>query len=196
MRLRLSACLATLALASVAVLPSAAQAAPRSKAHKADAAACSAAHVAVTASTLHSATSATLCLLNVERVNRGLRPLKLNAKLTTAARAHSRDMVRRTYFEHNSPNGRTPFDRMLATNYVPKGAAWTLGENIGWGTEELAEPASLVAAWMRSPGHRANILNARFREIGIGIAPGVPVNDSDLDGQAGATYTTDFGVHS
>jgi uncharacterized protein YkwD len=215
MRHRPFARVLTLVLASLAVVPAAAQAAPQQarakgshdrahakahrssfKAHKADASACAAAHVAITASTVRDAASATLCLLNVQRVNHGLRPLRMNAKLTKAARAHTLDMVRNTYFEHNSLNGRTPFQRMLATGYVPRGAAWTLGENIGWGTEELSEPASLVDAWMRSPEHRANILNGRYREIGIGVAPGVPVDDPDLEGQAGATYTTDFGVHS
>jgi uncharacterized protein YkwD len=102
-------------------------------------------------------------------------------------------MVRRTYFEHDSPSGRSPFDRMLATRYVPDGARWLLGENIGWGTTTLAQPAALVRAWMKSPGHRRNILNGRFREIGVGIALGIPTGDPQLDGQPGATYTTDFG---
>ncbi|HEY4276968.1 MAG TPA: CAP domain-containing protein [Conexibacter sp.] len=198
MRHRLLSRVVTLVLVSAVVLPSAAQGAShhRLKAHKADAAACAAVHVAVTASTLQSASSATLCLLNVERAKHGLKPLRLNTKLARAARAHTVDMVRNTYFEHNSLDGRTPFTRMLATDYVPRGASWTLGENIGWGTEELGQPSALVDAWMRSPGHRANILNGKFREIGIGIQPGVPVDDRDVAGQPGATYTTDFGAHS
>lgn len=159
--------------------------------------ACSAAaaRVSVSSETVAIASNATLCLLNRERTSRGLRALKLNAKLSGAARAHSADMVKRGYFEHNSRNGRSPFDRMLATRYVPRGAAWTLGENIGWGTGELASPAALVKAWMKSPSHRANVLNGRFREIGIGVVPGVPMR-GDAGGEPGATYTTDFGQHS
>jgi len=196
MRHRLFTRVVMLVLASFVALPASADA-RRTIAVSADGpAACSASRVAVTAATVDDAADATLCLLNRERTRRGLAALRLNAKLGRAARAHSLDMVRRTYFEHESKDGRSPFQRMLATRYVPKGAAWTLGENIGWGTEELAQPAALVKAWMDSPGHRQNILNPRFREVGIGIALGVPVRDRSLDGQRGATYTTDFGRHS
>lgn len=191
MRHRLFTRVITLVLASLVALPAIAHGAPSGRPT-----ACSSAQVQVSAATVAKASDATLCLLNRERAARGLKPLRLDAKLGKAARNHSLDMVKRGYFEHNSPNGRTPFQRMLATKYVPKGASWTLGENIGWGTEELAQPAALVRAWMKSPGHRRNILNPRFREIGIGIAIGIPLRDAGLAGQAGATYTTDFGHHS
>ncbi|ADB53130.1 CAP domain-containing protein [Conexibacter woesei] len=197
MRHRLFTRVVTLVLASYVALPAAAHGArPARSADTGQPSACSSARVAVTAATVDKASDATLCLLNRERASRGLAPLRIDAKLGRVARAHSLDMVRKGYFEHESRDGRTPFQRMLAARYVPKGASWTLGENIGWGTEELAQPAALVKAWMDSPGHRANILNGRFREIGIGIVPGVPVHDDGLAGQAGATYTTDFGRHS
>jgi uncharacterized protein YkwD len=182
-----------LAIISAFALPAAAHGAR--SASKATAA-CAAAQVDVSAATLKKASDATLCLLNRERSRHGLKPLREDPKLAQAARAHSTDMVRLRYFEHDSKNGRTPFDRILATRYVPRGASWTLGENIGWGTMDLAQPAELVKAWMESPGHRQNVLNPRFREIGIGIALGVPVRQSGLDEQSGATYTTDFGQHS
>lgn len=159
-------------------------------------AACASARVEVSSATLRVARDATLCLLNRERSSRGLQPLRLDETLNGVAIAHSRDMVRRVYFQHEAPNGSSPFDRMLATRYVPDGARWLLGENIGWGTTELAQPAALVAAWMRSPSHRRNVLNGRFREIGVGIALGIPVGDPQLDGQPGATYTTNFGAVS
>jgi uncharacterized protein YkwD len=155
--------------------------------------ACSASHADVRAATIRRARNATLCLLNRVRARHGLQPLRLNPKLSRAARRHSRDMVRHRYFAHDSRNGRSPFDRMRATHYVPRNASWWLGENIGWGSGSLAEPASLVRAWMHSPPHRANILSGHFRDIGIGIAPGAPVVGS---GGSGATYTTDFGRHS
>jgi uncharacterized protein YkwD len=192
MRQRLSIRLVALALAGTVALPAAAQGASPAKSSTA---ACASAQTDVVAATIAKATSATLCLLNRERAARDLRPLKLDRRLNGAALAHSRDMVRKRYFEHNSLDGRTPFQRMLATRYVPKGASWTLGENIGWGTLSLAQPAAVVRAWMKSPGHRANILNPQFEEIGIGIAVGVPLDDPNLDGQTGATYTTDFGRH-
>jgi uncharacterized protein YkwD len=192
MRHRLFSRVITLVLASYIALPAAADGASRAKSATA---ACASAQVEVVAETIAKAADATLCLLNRERSARNLKPLKNNSKLTRAAIAHSRNMVEQRFFEHESPDGRTPFERMLATEYVPKGATWTLGENIGWGTMTLAQPAALVKAWMDSPGHRQNILNGRFREIGIGIAIGVPLRDRSLSGQPGATYTTDFGFH-
>jgi uncharacterized protein YkwD len=153
--------------------------------------ACSAAHVSLHHGTVKEARLATLCLLNRARADAGLRPLRLNGRLSYAARRHSHDMVARRYFAHDSLNGATPFQRMRATHYVPRNASWWLGENIGWGTGSLAQPAALVRAWMHSPMHRANILNPHFREIGIGIAVGAP--SRAFAGQAAATYTTDFG---
>jgi uncharacterized protein YkwD len=155
--------------------------------------ACSASHADVRAATIRRARNATLCLLNRVRARHGLQPFQLNPKLSRAARRHSRDMVRHRYFAHDSRNGRSAFDRMRATHYVPRNASWWLGENIGWGSGSLAEPASLVRAWMHSPSHRANILSGHFRDIGIGIVPGAPVGGS---GGSGATYTTDFGRYS
>lgn len=192
MRHRLFTRVVVLVLASYVALPAAAHGAGRAKSSTA---ACASAQVEVVATTVAKAADATLCLLNRERSARNLKPLRINPKLTRAALAHSRNMVEQRFFEHDSPDGRTPFQRMLATQYVPKGATWTLGENIGWGTLALAQPAALVKAWMESPGHRQNILNGRFREIGIGIAVGVPLRDHSLAGQSGATYTTDFGFH-
>lgn len=158
--------------------------------HHRAAAACSASHVEVRAAAIRRARDATLCLLNRVRARHGQPPLRLNRKLSRAARRHSRDMVRHRYFAHDSRNGRSPFDRMRATRYVPRNASWWLGENIGWGSGSLSQPAAMVRAWMHSPPHRANILNRRFRDIGIGIVIGAPV------GGRGATYTTDFGRHS
>ncbi len=71
-------------------------------------------------------------------------------------------------------------------------AGYEVGENIAWGTLSLATPRAIVAAWMASPAHRANILDANFRETGIGVTPRPPA--SLAHGQAGAIYTQDFGV--
>jgi uncharacterized protein YkwD len=96
-------------------------------------------------------------------------------------------MVRKGFFQHGNFVA-----RILNTRYVTRRQAWSLGENIAWGTGSLGTPAQTVRAWMRSPGHRANILSRRFRDIGIGIALGAP---AEVHASAGAaTYTTDFGV--
>ncbi|MBS1869096.1 MAG: CAP domain-containing protein [Actinobacteria bacterium] len=181
-----------LALAAAAALLASSPAGARQHGHRLHRAvgACSASHAPVRAATIRRSRDATLCLLNRVRAQHGLPPLRLDARLSHAAGQHSREMVRRRYFGHDSANGRSPFDRMRATHYVPRNASWSLGENIGWGSGAFAEPIAMVRAWMHSPPHRANILSRTFRDIGIGIAPGAPL------GGRGATYTTDFGRHS
>ena len=186
--------LLTLLLLVLSLMPASAGA----RAHARTVGACAASHASVERASMRQARSATLCLLNRVRARAGLPRLRLDPKLSHAARVHSRDMVRRGYFAHNSLNGRTPFQRMLSTRYVPRNASWWLGENIGWGTSSIADPAALVRMWMKSAPHRANILNRNFREIGIGIALGIPVHSARLSrsSTAGATYTTDFGSHT
>jgi uncharacterized protein YkwD len=134
--------------------------------------------------------AAVLCLHNRERRAHGLSPLRENTRLRRAAKGHSGDMVAQGYFAHDSLSGAGMADRILGTGYA-RGQGWSLGENIAWGTGSLATAAEIQRAWMNSPGHRDNILRREFREIGIGIAVGAPVDAGGLDG---ATYTADFGV--
>jgi uncharacterized protein YkwD len=142
-----------------------------------------------------SVTAATLCLVNDERARFGESPLTEDPRLSGAAAGHSRDMDERHYFEHVSPGGQTLLMRVQASGFIPKGrVGYTLGENIAWGTLWLGTPHSIVKAWMDSPGHRANILNAGFRYTGIGIDSTLPHSMSG--GQAGGMYTQDFGTIS
>jgi uncharacterized protein YkwD len=140
---------------------------------------------------LEEGRAALLCLLNSARRKRDLRPLRANPRLTAAAADHSRAMVRRSFFSHYNPNPgkRTLVDRLRRVRYIPTRRSWTVGENIGYGDRELGTPRGVVRAWMQSTPHRANILHAGFREVGLGIQPGCP----RLPGR-GATYTTDFGM--
>ncbi len=139
---------------------------------------------------------ATLCLINRERVDRGEPPLRPNARLRRAAQAHTESMAFGDYFEHvggGGPGGGTPLARMRAVGYISSSRfGYEVGENIAWGTLGLATPRAIVAAWMASPAHRANILDRRYRETGIGVSPHPPA--SLAHGQAGAIYTQDFGV--
>jgi uncharacterized protein YkwD len=96
------------------------------------------------------------------------------------------------YFEHIGPRGQTPLARLRAVGYISSSRGYEVGENIAWATLGLATPRAIVAAWMASPGHRANILDPRFRETGIGVSPRPP--SSLAHGQPGAIYTQDFGV--
>jgi uncharacterized protein YkwD len=132
---------------------------------------------------------ATLCLLNGERARRGLSRLRLNERLSEAAERHSRDMVRRNYFSHDSLSGASFVDRIRRSGYLRSARSWSVGENLAWGSGSRGTPESILHAWMNSPAHRANILTRRFREIGIGVAEGAPVRV----GVPAATYTTDFG---
>ena len=132
---------------------------------------------------------ATLCTLNAERARHGLPRLKLNKKLSSAARWHARDMVRRDYFAHDSLGGGTFVDRIRRSGYMKGASSWSVGENLAWGSNERSAPRTITSMWMNSAGHRANILSPAFREVGIGIAMGAP----GASGSA-ATYATEFGT--
>ena len=144
-----------------------------------------------TVATVVAAQAATLCLLNQERARRGLVPLALNAQLGAVATAHSQDMVTRKFFDHTAPGGSTVVSRIQASGYIVPGRSWQVGENIAWGTGRIGTPAAIMQSWMNSPPHRHNILEPRFREIGVGIAAGTPSAGLSF---AGATYTTEFGT--
>lgn len=136
---------------------------------------------------------ATLCLINRERAATGETALRLNEDLQDAAQGHAESMALGDYFEHTGPDGDGVLERLEAAGYISGSEmAYEVGENIAYGSLQDATPAAIVAAWMASPGHRANILNAGFRDTGIGISPHLPVTFGD--GQSGAMYTQDFGV--
>jgi uncharacterized protein YkwD len=137
--------------------------------------------------------AATLCLINRERAAHNEPPLRPNGPLARAAQGHSREMALRDYFEHIGRTGDTPLHRMRAAGYIfSSQLGYELGENIAFGTLWRATPSAIVAAWMNSPEHRANILDRRFRDTAIGIYPRAPVSLGH--GQAGAVYTQEFGV--
>lgn len=107
-----------------------------------------------------------LTLVNRERLKNGLKPLSINIKLANTARTKARDMLLKNYFSHNSPTFGSPFDMIKSFGITYR----TAGENLaGAGTTEKAHKNL-----MDSPGHRSNILNSNYREIGIGIVSGGP----------------------
>ena len=175
------------ALAVLLLVPAASQARPTVKA----ASACANTDLKPTRANLELVREAVLCLHNRERVSRGLPKLKENPKLRRAAERHSDNMVGAAFFDHTSPSGSTMVDRVRRTGYTSRARSWALGENIAWGSGRLATAAQIHRSWMNSAGHRANILQRSFREIGIGVETGLPVRLSAA--QSGATYTTDFG---
>ncbi len=127
----------------------------------------------------------TLALHNDERRQRNLPTFCVDSRLQKAARAHSKDMIRRDYFSHNTKGKGESFDERLKRY----GYRFQVGENIAYGSGPYGEPESRMDAWMRSDGHRHNILHPEFREIGIGTHTGT------WRGYNGITmYTVDFGV--
>ncbi|MFE7461237.1 sigma-70 family RNA polymerase sigma factor [Streptomyces sp. NPDC057554] len=118
-----------------------------------------------------------LQIVNAERAKEGCGPVASNDLLATAAQRHSADMASRDYFSHTSLDGTSPGDRITAAGY-----RWsTYGENIAKGQRTAAD---VMQAWMDSPGHRANILNCSFKEMGIG----------KVDSGGGPVWTQKFGA--
>src|SRR5258706_9481910 len=121
-----------------------------------------------------------VALVNQERARAGCPPLSVAPQLTTSAQRHSQDMAFNNIFSHTGSDGSSPWDRMAATGSTA-GAA----ENVaaGHATADL-----VMAAWMRSADHRANILNCGFSEIGVGFydqpddQPNVRLDSGDTAG--------------
>ncbi len=107
-----------------------------------------------------------VCILtNQERERQGLPPLTLDVKMSEAAQAHAVDMHTRSYFSHDNPEGESPFDRMR-----------NLGIEFGYAAENIARgyptPQDVIDGWMKSSGHRANILHSKMKRIGVGYHRG------------------------
>jgi uncharacterized protein YkwD len=98
-------------------------------------------------------------------------------------------MVEGGYFSHVSKSGRTATTRIRSAGYGSGDTGWQVGENIAWGSGTFSTPTAVVQSWMNSPGHRANILRRAYREAGLAIAVGAPVQS----GVAAGTYVHDFG---
>ena len=103
-------------------------------------------------------------LVNAERSKKGLKPLVSDWELSRVARYKSRDMKDNGYFSHTSPVYGSPFQMMKSFGISYR----TAGENIARGQ---LSPEEVVKAWMKSSGHRANILNSSFTHIGVGYVP-------------------------
>ena len=104
-----------------------------------------------------------LDLVNAERTKRGISALTLDSNLSSVATKKSQDMVNKNYFDHTSPTYGSPFDMMKQFGISYR----TAGENIAKGQKTQQE---VVTAWMNSEGHRKNILNPNFTNLGVGIA--------------------------
>ncbi len=106
-----------------------------------------------------------LDLVNAERAKYSLSPLTLNSQVSNVAQIKAEDMKNNSYFSHTSPTYGSPFDMLkrFGVSYS------TAGENIAKGQKS---PQAVVNAWMNSEGHRANILNKNFTQLGVGYVGG------------------------
>jgi uncharacterized protein YkwD len=138
--------------------------------------------------------TALLAQINGFRSAHGLVRLKVSGPLTGAADRHSAQMAKRGFFSHDSANGQSFMSRIKQA-YSPRGfRSWSVGENLVWGGPDIAASRAF-RLWLSSPVHRANLLDARWREIGLGAvhatsAPGV------YGGGAATIVTADFGARS
>jgi uncharacterized protein YkwD len=114
-----------------------------------------------------------LALVNQARAAQGLPSLVMNGQLNTAAQGHANDMLSRSYYGHESPEGTAAHQRIAATGYQ----AMASGENIAKGQFSVQE---VMDGWMNSEGHRANILNSNFEEVGFGLAFGQNLNGYEI----------------
>ena len=137
--------------------------------------------LAASAGARPAAGSSLLAAVNSVRAQHGLAPLRADATLARAARAHSSEMIRTGAFSHGAFN-----QRMRA--FHVRGPY--LGENLAWGSGSYAEAQTIVREWLASPEHRANLLRRGFRRIGIGTASGTFQGNADA-----LVVTADFGGH-
>ena len=136
--------------------------------------------------------SGVLVDINAFRRAHHLAPLTLNGKLGAAAREHTAQMAAQGYFAHESADGSLFWKRIAAFYRSGPWHFWSVGENLLWSSPDVT-PAKALQMWLNSPEHRANLLNARWREIGVAAihvaaAPGV------YEGRDVTIVTTDFGV--
>ena len=126
------------------------------------------------AMTLDGAKAELLRLHNEERAEQGAPALCVHPQLQAAAQGHAEDMLKRGFYEHVTPEGADPGDRISRAGYPFA----TYGENNNMVRSDLAgEPGrqeirEAVESWMESPGHRENLLNPAFHEVGFGVATG------------------------
>jgi uncharacterized protein YkwD len=138
--------------------------------------------------TLNASEKRMLDLHNNARTKRGLKALCVHPTLTTAARAHSQDMLNKDYASHKSLSGANIKQRLERYGYTFDGYSYyAIGENIAWGCGSKGAPDRIFNWWMSSSNHKSNILNKKFKEVGIGARTGTFKSCTNA-----SMYTVDF----
>jgi uncharacterized protein YkwD len=175
---------ALVAAALLASLPAASAGARKAR--------CGKAHAAPRTLSRRQMRTSILCLVNRVRRHHGLHKLDFNAELRDSATAHSVSMVVHDYFAHEGPGGSVD-SRIARAGYLKKARRFKIGEDIGGGAgRRFGSPLGVFEEWMHSPPHRENILDPKFRDLGIGVARGSPFGGH----RGAATYTADFGART
>jgi uncharacterized protein YkwD len=139
-----------------------------------------------------AASAATECLLNRVRASNREHALRANRYLQGVAFAEVRQMVGWDYFADVPPAGESSARLIATSRYGARATRLATGQNIGWGTGHYATPASVVAAWMASPPHRALILTPGFSDVGVGVSPTLPAVLPQRG--SGGLYAVEFGA--
>jgi uncharacterized protein YkwD len=155
-------------------------------------AACANEDLIPTAENLDLIREAVICLHNEARDKADVALLDRDGRLEDAAEEHAEDMVEQTYFAHDSLSGASPFRRMRETGYIGPDIIWNAGETIAWASGASATPKSVVDAWMDATTQRLTMLAPDFRDVGVGVALGAPV-ERDPGASPAVTYTVDYG---
>lgn len=154
------------------------------------AAQCAESDTTPTEGNLDAMAQSVLCLVNAERADQGLGALTQNGQLDQAAQGMANEMVEKVFFSHETPDGRNLADRVEPTGYLPNNDDWVLGENLAWGSGALSTPRAIVNGWMNSEGHRKNILDGSYKEVGLGTKMGSPSPSA----KGGTVYVHNFGA--
>jgi uncharacterized protein YkwD len=126
------------------------------------------------------------CVVNRAREKRGLESLQRRNDLTAAARAHSATIVETGCFKHRCPGEESLAERLR--EYLDAGGSG-YGESIANGAREFGSARTILRAWMKDDGNRANVLDEKFEHVGVGAAEGLPGSPA----AKGFTFTVDFG---
>jgi uncharacterized protein YkwD len=135
------------------------------------------------------------CLVNVVRVENGVRTLRPNPLLRSAAEEYTNSLLSGRFFSHDGdfaghPHASTPIGRAREIGYIRPGYVWIVGEDLRWSTPETSSPEDIIEMWLNSPTHRYWLLKPKLAELGVAGERGTPIDPNLPDG---ITVAAEFG---
>lgn len=172
-----------LAVALTAALPLAVPSAASSQGPARASAACpNTTVVPIDARTRDRAARALRCLINEQRSAQGAPRLQLSSALSGLARTHSTEMQRFDFLRHTDRRGRDLRERLLASSWPRAGKTFTASETVSWGRADGRTPAALLKTLTANAGNRSRLLRGTYRDLGVGLATGIPVKGARGNG--------------